>query len=256
MKSILLVEPGVFRATELPEASKPGPGEALIRVHRVGVCGTDLHAFRGKQPFFSYPRILGHELGVEVLAVGEGVTSIAVGDRCAVEPYLNCGRCIACRRGKPNCCTQLKVMGVHVDGGLRERFLVPAAKLHARFPTISSRWSRRSASAPTRSIERRWQRAKLSQSSAQDQLDFPSSNLPSLLKRASSQSISTPAVSRFVANDWVWPPMRRLTRPPRPTSPHVSPNSSAEIYRRRFSTPLATRLPWPRPSTIPRTAVA
>jgi len=131
MKSILLVEPGVFRATELPEASKPGPGEALIRVHRVGVCGTDLHAFRGKQPFFSYPRILGHELGVEVLAVGEGVTSIAVGDRCAVEPYLNCGRCIACRRGKPNCCTQLKVMGVHVDGGLRERFLVPAAKLHA-----------------------------------------------------------------------------------------------------------------------------
>ena len=130
MKSILLVEPGNLRASELPDAPPPGPGEALVRVHRVGVCGTDLHAFRGRQPFFTYPRILGHELGVEVLAVGEGVTTIAAGDRCAVEPYLNCGRCIACRRGRSNCCTQLKVMGVHVDGGLRERFVVPATKLH------------------------------------------------------------------------------------------------------------------------------
>lgn len=130
MKSLLLVEPGELRATDLAEPSAPGPGEALVRVHRVGVCGTDLHAFRGRQPFFSYPRILGHELAVEVLAVGAGVTDVAAGDRCAVEPYLNCGHCIACRRGKPNCCAQLKVMGVHVDGGMRERLLVPAAKLH------------------------------------------------------------------------------------------------------------------------------
>jgi 2-desacetyl-2-hydroxyethyl bacteriochlorophyllide A dehydrogenase len=130
MKSLLLVEPGVLRALDLPEAFTPGPGEALVRVHRVGVCGTDLHAFRGRQPFFSYPRILGHELGVEVLALGEGVTHVAVGDRCAVEPYLNCGRCIACRQGRPNCCARLKVLGVHIDGGLRERFILPAAKLH------------------------------------------------------------------------------------------------------------------------------
>lgn len=130
MKSMILVEPGSFRAVDLPEAPPLAPGEALVRVRRVGVCGTDLHAFHGRQPFFTYPRILGHELGVEVLAVGEGVLNIAAGDRCAVEPYLNCGRCIACRRGKPNCCSQLKVMGVHVDGGMRERFLVPAAKLH------------------------------------------------------------------------------------------------------------------------------
>lgn len=130
MKSILLAEPGLLRAVDRPEAPAPGPGEALVRVHRVGVCGTDLHAFRGNQPFFSYPRILGHELGVEVLTVGAGVTRVASGDRCAVEPYLNCGHCIGCRRGKPNCCTHLKVLGVHVDGGLRERFLVPASKLH------------------------------------------------------------------------------------------------------------------------------
>jgi 2-desacetyl-2-hydroxyethyl bacteriochlorophyllide A dehydrogenase len=130
MKSLLLAEPGLLRTVDLPEALPPGPSEVLVRVHRVGVCGTDLHAFRGQQPFFSYPRILGHELGVEVLAVGAGVSAVAAGDRCAVEPYLNCGRCVACRRGRPNCCTQLKVLGVHLDGGQRERIVVPAAKLH------------------------------------------------------------------------------------------------------------------------------
>ena len=130
MKSLLLAEPGLLRTVDLPEALPPGAGEVLVRVHRVGVCGTDLHAFRGRQPFFSYPRILGHELGVEVLAVGVGVTTVTPGDRCAVEPYLNCGHCVACRRGRPNCCTQLKVLGVHIDGGQRERIVVPATKLH------------------------------------------------------------------------------------------------------------------------------
>ena len=101
-----------------------------MRVHRIGVCGTDIHAFNGKQPFFSYPRVLGHELGVEVVAVGDGVTNVKPGDRCAVEPYLNCGKCIACRRGKPNCCTDIRVLGVHTDGGMREQFSLPADKLH------------------------------------------------------------------------------------------------------------------------------
>jgi len=130
MRAIHLRAPTVLESLDLPEALQPQPGEALVRVHRVGVCGTDLHAFRGKQPFFTYPRILGHELGVEVLAVGAEVTSVAPGDRCAVEPYLNCGRCIACRRGRSNCCTELKVLGVHTDGGMRERFVLPAVKLH------------------------------------------------------------------------------------------------------------------------------
>lgn len=130
MQAVLLAEPGRFLRVDAPQPAAPGAGEALVRAHRVGVCGTDLHAFRGRQPFFTYPRILGHELGVEVLAVGADVAGLAVGDRCAVEPYLNCGRCIACRRGKPNCCRDLKVLGVHVDGGLRETFIVPAAKLH------------------------------------------------------------------------------------------------------------------------------
>jgi 2-desacetyl-2-hydroxyethyl bacteriochlorophyllide A dehydrogenase len=131
MKAIQLTEPGALTAIIAEEPPAPASGEALVRVHRIGVCGTDIHAFGGKQPFFTYPRILGHELGVEVIAVGDGVEYVKPGDRCSVEPYLNCGKCIACRRGKPNCCTDIKVLGVHADGGMRDRFLVPARKLHS-----------------------------------------------------------------------------------------------------------------------------
>ncbi|MEO0477786.1 MAG: zinc-binding dehydrogenase, partial [Planctomycetota bacterium] len=76
------------------------------------------------------PRIPGHELGVEVVAVGEGVTNIEVGDKCSIEPYMNCGNCFACRSGSPNCCVNLEVIGVMADGGLRERFNIRADKLH------------------------------------------------------------------------------------------------------------------------------
>ena len=131
MKTITLLEPGKFEATETEAPQTLKRGEALVRIHQVGICGTDLHAFRGKQPFFTYPRILGHELGVEVVEVSErGNEGIKVGDRCAVEPYLNCGHCFPCRRGKSNCCESLKVLGVHTDGGMREFITVPCCKLH------------------------------------------------------------------------------------------------------------------------------
>jgi 2-desacetyl-2-hydroxyethyl bacteriochlorophyllide A dehydrogenase len=132
MKAIVLESPGNFRLGESPELSARDvpPGYAQVRVHRVGICGTDWHAFHGRQPFFAYPRILGHELGVEIEGVNDPSSDLAVGDRCCVEPYLNCGKCIACRNGKGNCCADLKVMGVHVDGGMRDRILVPAKKLH------------------------------------------------------------------------------------------------------------------------------
>jgi 2-desacetyl-2-hydroxyethyl bacteriochlorophyllide A dehydrogenase len=131
MKAIRLEEPGRLA---LISTIEPGtslwPDEALVRVRRIGVCGTDIHAFKGKQPFFSYPRILGHELGVEVIAMGSTTKKISPGDRCSVEPYLNCTRCIACRRGKPNCCVNLRVLGVHTDGGMLEMLVVPTRKPH------------------------------------------------------------------------------------------------------------------------------
>jgi alcohol dehydrogenase len=130
MKAIQLEQPGQFRRIDVPEAAQPAAGEALVRVHRIGICGTDYGGYLGKMPFYSYPRIPGHELGVEVLAVGSGVTNVAPGDRCSVEPYMNCQQCYPCRRGSTNCCENLKVLGVMTDGGMRERFIVPARKLH------------------------------------------------------------------------------------------------------------------------------
>lgn len=130
MSALFLDAPEQLRLGSIAFPVAPQRGEALVRVHRVGVCGTDLHAFRGRQPFFTYPRILGHELGVEIVALGEGETALKVGDRCAVEPYLNCKNCVACRNGKANCCANLQVLGVHTDGGWREFLIVPTEKLH------------------------------------------------------------------------------------------------------------------------------
>jgi threonine dehydrogenase-like Zn-dependent dehydrogenase len=131
MHALILERPGRLRAAMMPPpATDLPPGMARVDVRRVGVCGTDFHAWRGRQPFFTYPRILGHELGVVVAAVGDGVSHVAAGDRCAVEPYLFCGTCDACRRGRGNCCERLQVLGVHIDGGMREQLVVPADRLH------------------------------------------------------------------------------------------------------------------------------
>src|SRR5215475_1101963 len=125
MKAIRLEKPLHFARAEISEPPPPGPGEALVRIDRVGICGTDYSGYLGKMPFFSYPRIPGHELGVEVLAVGEGVRNVAPGDHCSVEPYMNCQQCFACRRGNSNCCESLKVLGVMMDGGMCEQIVLP-----------------------------------------------------------------------------------------------------------------------------------
>ncbi len=130
MKALQLEKPGSWRFIDIAEPPAPGPGEALVRVQRVGICGTDLGGYLGKMPFFTYPRIPGHELGVEVMEVGEGVTNVKPGDRCAVECYLNCQHCDACRRGFTNCCENHKTLGVMCDGGMTERIILPARKLH------------------------------------------------------------------------------------------------------------------------------
>jgi 2-desacetyl-2-hydroxyethyl bacteriochlorophyllide A dehydrogenase len=130
MNSLTLTAAKTFEWTTLPEAAAPGVGEALVAIRAIGICGTDFSGYLGKMPFIEFPRILGHELGVEVLAVGQDVTHLKAGDRCSVEPYLNCGKCHACQRGCTNCCETLQVLGVHCDGGMRERMVLPAHKLH------------------------------------------------------------------------------------------------------------------------------
>ncbi len=130
MKALQLEKPQHWRAIDIPEPKEPGEGEALVRVRRIGICGTDIAGFLGKMPFFSYPRIPGHELGVEVVAVGGGVTNVTTGDLCSVEPYMNCQECYACSRGHTNCCERLKVLGVMMDGGMTEQMVLPARKLH------------------------------------------------------------------------------------------------------------------------------
>lgn len=130
MKAIQLEKPQHFRMIDVPEPPAPGPGDAVVKISRVGICGTDLSGYLGKMPFFSYPRIPGHELGVEVVAVGPGVTSVKVGDRAAIEPYINCQTCYSCTRGHTNACENHKTLGVHIDGGLCPLFTIPARKLH------------------------------------------------------------------------------------------------------------------------------
>jgi 2-desacetyl-2-hydroxyethyl bacteriochlorophyllide A dehydrogenase len=129
-RSIILNKPGEFQIKEKPFDSTLSDGEALISVKKIGVCGTDYHAYKGNQPFFSYPRVLGHELGAEIVQLSNSSHDLSVGDRVAVEPYLNCGTCQPCRNNKSNCCEKLKVLGVHVDGGMASYLKVPLNKLH------------------------------------------------------------------------------------------------------------------------------
>ena len=132
MKSLILEKPFAFQYKEAAFDDALAPDEVLLRIHNIGICGTDYHAFRGNQPFFTYPRRLGHELGAEIMAVGRGVDTgkYPLNSRVSVEPYLHCGTCSACRRGKTNCCESLEVLGVHRDGGMTEYIKMPASKVH------------------------------------------------------------------------------------------------------------------------------
>jgi 2-desacetyl-2-hydroxyethyl bacteriochlorophyllide A dehydrogenase len=129
MRQVVLERPGRLIPSDAAQPAA-GAGEALVRVRRVGVCGTDFHAFHGEQPYFTYPRVLGHELAVEVVEAPPNDRGISAGDACAVEPYLNCGGCHACRAGRYNCCENVRVLGVHTDGGMRQFFAVPLDHLH------------------------------------------------------------------------------------------------------------------------------
>ena len=129
MRALLCVKPGELAVVERSRPS-PGPGEALVRIRRAGVCGTDLHIYEGSHPFLVYPRVIGHELSGRSGGDGRGLRD-PVGQKVFVIPYLSCGACVACRRGKTNCCQRIAVLGVHIDGGMADYVCVPEGNVAA-----------------------------------------------------------------------------------------------------------------------------
>src|ERR1700712_893094 len=127
MKALICTTPGQFEYKDIAEPVLTD-GNTLLRIKRIGICGTDLHAYEGTQPFFSYPRILGHELAAEIVETQAG-NGFEIGEAVTISPYFYCGKCIACRNGKPNCCVSINVCGVHIDGGMREYLSVPTYSL-------------------------------------------------------------------------------------------------------------------------------
>lgn len=127
MKVLVCTKPGLLEYKKL-QAPQIQPGHAILKIKRIGICGTDLHAYQGTQPYFSYPRILGHELAAD-LVDADGADGFEPGEALTFIPYFSCKKCIACRNGKPNCCTRIKVCGVHTDGGMAEYFSVPSDAL-------------------------------------------------------------------------------------------------------------------------------
>ncbi|MCU0324230.1 MAG: zinc-binding alcohol dehydrogenase family protein [Spirosomaceae bacterium] len=127
MKTLVCTIPHQF---DYQEADKPvlNPNQAILKIRRIGICGTDLHAYEGTQPFFNYPRILGHELAGDIVEIEEN-DEFKIGETVTFIPYFNCGTCVACRANKPNCCTNIKVFGVHIDGGMAEYVSVPTYSL-------------------------------------------------------------------------------------------------------------------------------
>ncbi|MEX2567974.1 MAG: zinc-binding alcohol dehydrogenase family protein [Cyclobacteriaceae bacterium] len=156
MKYIVCENPGNFRAGEKP-APEPKKGEILVQIKYLGVCGTDLHAFSGNQAYFTYPRILGHEIAAEILDPN-GHHDFIKGDKVVVIPYLHCGKCMACRVGKTNCCEQLKVLGVHTDGAMQGKMALPSSIL---LPTPDLEWQETATIEPLAVAAHAVQRANI-----------------------------------------------------------------------------------------------
>jgi L-gulonate 5-dehydrogenase len=126
MWAVSVQEPNLLSLVQ-KETPEPGPDEVLVRIARTGICGSDIHIYRGKNPFARYPRIIGHEAVGRIEAIGAQVTELAVGDCVVLDPVVSCGHCHACRIGRPNVCANLSVIGVHRDGGMQEFAVFPAA---------------------------------------------------------------------------------------------------------------------------------
>ncbi len=124
MKSIVCEQPFEFKMIQ-SEKPVPNSGEALIRVRRIGICGTDIHAYGGNQPFLAIPEYLAMNYPVILSPYRKNESGLNVGDQVSIIPYMECGECLACRSGKTNCCTDMKVLGVHAEGSMSEWITVP-----------------------------------------------------------------------------------------------------------------------------------
>jgi len=128
MRAVICSEPGKLERIEIP-SPEPRAGLVAVDIRAIGICGTDFHIFEGTHPFLQYPRVMGHELSGVVVGGAES-PDLAPGTAVVINPYLSCGECVACRKGRPNCCATLKVLGVHIDGGMCEQILVPETNLY------------------------------------------------------------------------------------------------------------------------------
>ncbi|MEH7546837.1 MULTISPECIES: zinc-binding alcohol dehydrogenase family protein [Bacillaceae] len=130
MKAVQVSKPHKLTIQEVEKPHIVNPKDVLIKVKRVGICGSDLHIYHGTNPLATLPRVVGHEVAGEVVEIGPEVANLQVGDHVVVEPIRYCGECYACRKGQPNVCQSLTVFGVHEDGGMREWFVLPEKQLH------------------------------------------------------------------------------------------------------------------------------
>ena len=129
MKTVCLKSPGDISLVDIP-AQQRGENEVLIKVRSAGICGSDIGAYKGVNPLVSYPRVIGHEVAGEVVEVAADESEFKVGDRVILEPYVYCGKCYPCSIGHTNCCENLTVRGVHIEGGMAEYVSHPRGLLH------------------------------------------------------------------------------------------------------------------------------
>ncbi len=140
MRAVIMDAPGQIRVGE-SETPVPGPGEVLVRVVAAGICAGDIHIYNGRNPYTLYPCIGGYEIAGTVAGVGEGMSGWAEGERVVVEPFLPCGHCYPCHVGKPNCCANLSILGVHRPGGYARWLTAPANRLHRVPDNLSLSWA-------------------------------------------------------------------------------------------------------------------
>lgn len=128
MRAVVCIAPGRLQCVDRP-LPEPGPGQVTVAIKAIGICGTDFHILEGTHPFIEYPRVMGHELSGIVVA-GAGSAALKPGTPVVINPYIACGVCLACRKGRPNCCARLNVLGVHIDGGMCEQIVMPEENLY------------------------------------------------------------------------------------------------------------------------------